>query len=112
MIINKETIEKDLVRTSPLPLSFEWKGAPDGGHALIITVPVTTKAGIPQVVMAFPPDMPVPFVPKAMARARQLIDEIFDANMVGIVFQGAARTKPSLLVPAGLAMPGKLMGQA
>jgi hypothetical protein len=109
MIVNKDTIEKDLTKGSPLPLSFEWKDRPDGGCALIVTVPVSTPAGIPQVVVAFPPGMPAPFVPRAMARAKQLIDEIFDNNMVGIVFQGAAKAKPSILVPTGIQIPKNLV---
>lgn len=110
MIVNRETIERDIEKGSPLPVTFEWKERTDGGKALIVTVPVQTEAGIPQILMAFPPQMPPAFIPKAVARAKALIDEVFDANMVGLVFQGAAQRKPSLLVPKGIAIPKKLVG--
>lgn len=106
MIVNKQTIEKELEKHSPFPLEFEWMDQDNDGTALRITVPIGTKAGIPQILVAFPPKMPVVYIPKAIARAKQLIDEIFDANMVGIRFANspAPSAKPRLIVPHGIAI--------
>jgi hypothetical protein len=99
--IPRSHIEDKITNGSPLPLGFQWQDRDDGGCSLIISVPISTQAGIPSIIAAFPPNMPGPFVPKAIARAKALIDEIFEANMVGIVFNGPARARPSLLLPTG-----------
>jgi hypothetical protein len=100
-------IEAALLRGSPLPLTFTWVDDGKEGHVLRIGVPVQTQAGIPAVMMCVPAGMPDAFIPKAIARARMLIEEIFNANMVGIVFTGApqpvlAKPQKTLLLPGGL----------
>lgn len=102
-------IEAALLRGSPLPLTFTWIDDGKEGHVLRISVPVQTQAGIPQVVMCVPAGMPDAFIPKAIARARVLIEEIFNANMVGIVFSGGpqpmlAKPQKTLLLPGAVAM--------
>lgn len=109
MTINKTRIEAKITEGSPLPLTFHWEEKQDGNALLQIAVPVDTQAGRPVIVMAFPADMPAPFVPRAVARAKLLIGEIFDNNFVGIVFTGGQRggiVKPqkTLLLPGTAAM--------
>lgn len=105
---NRAKIEAALTKGSPLPLTFHWQENGDGNELLQITVPVQTQAGHPAVVVAFPAGMPTPFVPKAIARAKALIDEIFDANMVGVIFIGGPQ--PQIAKPQKtLLLPGTMM---
>jgi hypothetical protein len=109
MTIDKAKIEARITENCPLPLTFFWDDKEDGNALLQIAVPVDTQAGRPVVIVAFPVGMPAPYLPKVIARAKALIGEIFDANMVGIVFTGprAGIVKPqkALLLP-GSAMAG------
>ena len=107
MTIDRTKIEARITEGCPLPLTFHWQEKEDGNLLLKIAVPVQTQAGQPVVVVAIPTGMPSPFIPKAIARAKALIEEIFNANMVGIVFTGQqaqiAVPKKTLLLPGSLA---------
>ena len=109
MTIDRARIETRITEGSPLPLTFHWEEKDDGNALLQIAVPVDTQAGRPVIVVAFPVGMPAPFVPKAIARAKAMIGEIFDNNFVGIVFTGGPRAgivKPqkTLLLPGTAAL--------
>lgn len=104
---NRNKIEDAISNRSPLPLTFTWQRNDDGNELLRIDVPVQTQAGRPAVVVAFPQGMPAGFQPRAIARARALIEEIFDANMVGIVFTGGPQ--PGIAMPQKkLLLPGSI----
>ncbi len=106
---DRAKIEAAIRKGAPLPLTFHWQEGKDGNELLQIALPGQTQAGRPTVMVAFPAGMPAPYVPKAIARAKALIDEIFDANMVGIAFVGGPQ--PQLAVPEKklLLMPGGAM---
>jgi hypothetical protein len=105
----KSGIEAKITAGCPLPLSFHWEDKGGGSALLQIAMPVETPAGRPIVIVAFPAAMPKQFVPRAIARAKAVIDEIFEQNMVAVVIAGGPRNgivKPqnALLLPDSLAM--------
>jgi len=102
----RASIEARITDGCPLPLAFLWDDKGDGNALLQITMPVDLPAGRPLVIVAFPAGMPKPFVPKAIARAKAVIGEIFEQSMVAVVFPGGQRNglmKPqkTLLLPDG-----------
>jgi hypothetical protein len=105
--IDKPKIEARILEGCPLLVTFAWRDDVHGGTALRISTNVQTQAGIPAVFVAFPPGMPPAYQPRAIARAKTLIGEIFDANMVGIQFLDQ---KPQIAVPQkSLLLPGSIM---
>lgn len=105
----KAGVESKLTTGCPLPLSFVWDDKGGGNALLQISMPVETPGGRPIVIVAFPAGMPRPFVPKAIARAKAVIEEIFEQNMVAVVLTGGPRNglvKPqnALLLPDAVAM--------
>ena len=102
----REGIEARIADGCPLPLNFHWEDKGDGNALLQISMPIETPQGRPLVIVAFPVGMPKPFVPRAVARAKAVIADIFDMNMVAVVFPGGQRNglmKPqkALLLPDG-----------
>jgi hypothetical protein len=107
MTIDKPKIEARIVEGCPLSVTFAWMDDDKGGTALRIATNIQIQAGIPAVIVSFPPGMPAAYQSKAIARAKALIGEIFDANMVGIIFIG---TPAQIAVPQkGLLLPGSVM---
>jgi len=105
----KSGVEAKITAGCPLPLNFHWEDKGDGNALLQIAMPVETPVGRPIVIVAFPVGMPKPFVPRAVARAKAVIDEIFDQNMVAVVLASAPKSglvKPQnvLLLPDAVAM--------
>lgn len=101
----RENIEARVTDGCPLPLGFHWEDKGDGNALLQITMPVETPQGRPLVIVAFPAGMPKPFVPKAIARAKAVINEIFELNMVAVVFPSGSLVKArnALLLPDSVA---------
>lgn len=109
MTIDRTKIEAQIVKGCPLPLTFHWDEHEDGNALLQIAMPVETPSGRPVVIIAFPVNMPAPFMPKVIARAKAVIEDIFNANMVGIVFTGQPQSQ--LVKPQkSLLLPGSLVG--
>ena len=102
-------VETRITNDCPLPLGFHWEDKGDGNALLQIAMPIETPHGRPRVIVAFPVGMPKPFLAKAIVRAKTIIGEIFDANMVAVVFpdgprNGLVKPQQALLLPDSIAL--------